>query len=93
MGCPPGIKGFCFLPVFFSIFFLELECIRVLQKFNILGEVKPMRTTIELSNDRRSSLHSLAAQRGLRGYSKLIEEAVDLYIQEKTNSKSKVEHL
>ena len=52
-----------------------------------------MRTTIELSNDRRSSLHSLAAQRGLRGYSKLIEEAVDLYIHEKTTSKSKVEHL
>ncbi len=52
-----------------------------------------MRTTIELSNDRRSSLHSLAAQRGLRGYSKLIEEAVDLYIQEKTLGRSKVEHL
>jgi len=42
-----------------------------------------MRTTIELSNDHRSSLHSLAARRGLRGYSKLIQEAVDLYIQEK----------
>ncbi len=42
-----------------------------------------MRTTIELSNDHRRSLHSLAAQRGLRGYSKLIQEAVDLYIQEK----------
>jgi metal-responsive CopG/Arc/MetJ family transcriptional regulator len=43
-----------------------------------------MRTTIELSNDHRSSLHSLAARRGLRGYSKLIQEAVDLYIQETT---------
>jgi metal-responsive CopG/Arc/MetJ family transcriptional regulator len=43
-----------------------------------------MRTTIELSNDHRSSLHSLAARRGLRGYSKLIREAVDLYIQEMT---------
>lgn len=41
-----------------------------------------MRTTIELSNDHRSSLHSLAARRGLRGYSKLIQEAVDLYIRE-----------
>jgi hypothetical protein len=29
-------------------------------------------------------LHSLAARRGLRGYSKLIQEAVDLYIREKT---------
>ena len=52
-----------------------------------------MRTTIELTDDRRSPLHSLAAQRGLRGYSKLIEEAVDLYFHEKTTSKSKVEHL
>ena len=41
-----------------------------------------MRTTIELTNDHRSSLYSLAARRGLRGYSKLIQEAVDLYIQE-----------
>jgi len=43
-----------------------------------------MRTTIELSTDHRSSLHSLAARRGLRGYSKLIQEAVDLYIQDMT---------
>ena len=43
-----------------------------------------MRTTVELSNDHRSSLHALAARRGLRGYSKLIQEAVDLYIQEMT---------
>ena len=43
-----------------------------------------MRTTIELTNSHRSSLHSLAARRGLRGYSKLIQEAVDLYIQQLT---------
>jgi hypothetical protein len=41
-----------------------------------------MRTTIELSNDQRSALHSLAAQMGLRGYSRLIREAVDLYLKE-----------
>jgi hypothetical protein len=40
-----------------------------------------MRTTIELSNDQRSALHSLAAQKGLRGYSRLIQEAVDLYLK------------
>jgi hypothetical protein len=43
-----------------------------------------MRTTIELSNEHRSSLHSIAARRGLRGYSKVIQEAVDLYIQKMT---------
>ena len=52
-----------------------------------------MRTTIELSNDHRSSLHSLAARRGLRGYSKLIQEAVDLYIQEMTAKKVNAKHL
>jgi metal-responsive CopG/Arc/MetJ family transcriptional regulator len=52
-----------------------------------------MRTTIELSNDHRSSLHSLAARRGLRGYSKLIREAVDLYIQEMNAKEGSAEHL
>jgi hypothetical protein len=52
-----------------------------------------MRTTIDLSNDHRSSLHSLAARRGLRGYSKLIQEAVDLYIQEMTASEGNAKHL
>jgi metal-responsive CopG/Arc/MetJ family transcriptional regulator len=52
-----------------------------------------MRTTIELSNDHRSSLHSLAARRGIRGYSKLIQEAVDLYIQEKTAKERNVKPL
>lgn len=46
-----------------------------------------MRTTIELSNDRRSALHALAAQRGLRGYSKLVQEAVDLYIQQEVSAR------
>ena len=52
-----------------------------------------MRTTIELSNDHRSSLHSLAARRGLRGYSKLIQEAVDLYIQGMTAKERNTEQL
>ena len=52
-----------------------------------------MRTTIELSNDHRSSLHSLAVRRGLRGYSKLIREAVDLYIQEMTAKEGSATHL
>jgi len=52
-----------------------------------------MRTTIELSNDHRSSLHSLAARRGLRGYSKLIQEAVELYIKEMTAREGSGKHL
>ncbi len=42
-----------------------------------------MRTTIELSDEHRSALHALAARKGLRGYSKVIQEAIDLYISEK----------
>lgn len=44
-----------------------------------------MRTTIEISDMHRSTLLSLAAQKGLRGYSKLIEEAIDYYITNQTN--------
>ena len=52
-----------------------------------------MRTTVELSDDHRSVLHFLAAQRGLRGYSKLIQEAIDFYIKEKTAKKSDMKRL
>ena len=40
-----------------------------------------MRTTIEISDKNRSILLSLAAQRGLRGYSRVIEEALEYYIE------------
>lgn len=52
-----------------------------------------MRTTIELSDDQRSVLHFLAAQRRLRGYSKLIEEAIDFYIKEKVRKEKALKHL
>lgn len=52
-----------------------------------------MRTTIELSDDHRSALHSLAARRRLRGYSKLIQEAIDFYIKEKIKKGDSHKHL
>lgn len=52
-----------------------------------------MRTTIELTDHQRSLLHSLAARRGLRGYSKLIQEAVDLYVQETAAKEGTVKQL
>ena len=39
-----------------------------------------MRTTIEISDKHRGILLSLAAQKGLRGYSSIIQEALDYYI-------------
>ncbi len=52
-----------------------------------------MRTTIELSDDHRSVLHFLAVQRRLRGYSKLIQEAIDFYIKEKVKRGNGVKRL
>jgi hypothetical protein len=52
-----------------------------------------MRTTIEISDRHRSILLSLAAQRGLRGYSEIIQEAIDLYLaaqMKETDLKEKV---
>ena len=39
-----------------------------------------MRTTIELEDRQRIALATLAAERGLRGISPLIREAVDTYL-------------
>jgi len=39
-----------------------------------------MRTTIDISDKHRGILLSLAAQKGLRGYSSIIQEALDYYI-------------
>jgi hypothetical protein len=44
-----------------------------------------MRTTVEISDRQRSILLSLAAQRGLRGYSEIVQEALDQYIAGQTN--------
>ncbi len=37
-----------------------------------------MRTTIDLPNEKRSRLMALAARRGLRGYSEIVAEAVEV---------------
>lgn len=39
-----------------------------------------MRTSIELSDEQRAALLALAARRGLRGYSFLIQEALARYL-------------
>lgn len=41
-----------------------------------------MRTTIELTDDQRAKLLALAARRRLRGYSALIQEALERYLEE-----------
>ncbi len=40
-----------------------------------------MRTTIDLPEDQHRALSALAARRGLRGFSPLIQEALAVYLQ------------
>ena len=44
-----------------------------------------MLTTIELTDDQRAKLLGLAAKRRLRGYSALIHEALERYLEEALN--------
>lgn len=39
-----------------------------------------MRTTIDLRDDQREALAAMAARRGLRGYSALVQDAVDMLL-------------
>lgn len=48
-----------------------------------------MRTTIDITDEQRAALLALAAKRGLRGYSALVQEAIDLYLKEKENKGAK----
>jgi hypothetical protein len=41
-----------------------------------------MRTTVEIREQQRVALAAIAAKRGLRGYSQLVQEAIDLYLAE-----------
>ncbi|MFC1707216.1 hypothetical protein ACFL59_10460 [Planctomycetota bacterium] len=41
-----------------------------------------MRTTIEITDEQRARLLALAAERGEKGFSRLVQEAIDLYLKE-----------
>lgn len=45
-------------------------------------EILRMRTTIELRDDQRARLLEMAAQEGRKGFSHLIQEAVDRFLEE-----------
>lgn len=47
-----------------------------------------MRTTIELSDEHRSRLVELAARRGEKGFSPIVEEALDLYFAREARTSS-----
>ena len=43
-----------------------------------------MRTTVEIREEQRIALAAIAAKRGLRGYSELVQEAIDAYLSSTT---------
>jgi predicted transcriptional regulator len=49
-----------------------------------------MRTTIELSDEQRAELMRLAARRHLKGFSVIVQEAVDAYLQQRRMRESAV---
>ncbi len=51
-----------------------------------------MRTTVEIDDAQRAELLKLAAQRGEKGFSSVIREAVELYIRQHRAKKEAVAH-
>lgn len=49
-----------------------------------------MRTTIEISNETRAKLMALAARRGLRGYSEIVNEAIEEYLARAENREQEI---
>jgi metal-responsive CopG/Arc/MetJ family transcriptional regulator len=50
-----------------------------------------MRTTIELTENQRAELLRLAAKRGLKGFSHLVQEALDEYLQNESKKLGLIE--
>jgi hypothetical protein len=40
-----------------------------------------MRTTVDLKEEHRALLHAIAARRGWRGYSRVVEEVLEFYLR------------
>jgi metal-responsive CopG/Arc/MetJ family transcriptional regulator len=51
-----------------------------------------MRTTVELSDTVRARLLELAARRGERGFSALVEEAVERYLEDEERRRHQAAH-
>lgn len=50
-----------------------------------------MRTTLEITDAQRASLLELAARRGEKGFSRLVQEALDLYLREVGRKRARIE--
>lgn len=52
-----------------------------------------MRTTVEIRDDLRAKLLTLAAERGEKGYSRIVEEALERYLAEEERSEEGLREL
>jgi HPt (histidine-containing phosphotransfer) domain-containing protein len=50
-----------------------------------------MRTTIELTEEQRAELLKIAAQRGMKGFSQLVQEAVDSFLDSQSSRASLID--
>lgn len=50
-----------------------------------------MRTTVEINDDQRAALLSIAAERGEKGFSCLVREAIDQYLAGRREQAARVE--
>lgn len=50
-----------------------------------------MRTTVELTEEQRAELLRLAAKRGMKGFSGLVQEAVDAFLDSQASRASLIE--
>lgn len=50
----------------------------------------PMRTTVEIPDSQRASLHALAIRRGEKGFSTLIQEAIAMYLEAQAQREERV---
>jgi metal-responsive CopG/Arc/MetJ family transcriptional regulator len=49
-----------------------------------------MRTTVDIPDEQRAKLLKLAAQRGEKGFSRLIQEALDQYLDEEDQREQRI---
>jgi metal-responsive CopG/Arc/MetJ family transcriptional regulator len=49
-----------------------------------------MRTTVEITDDQRAKLLELAAQRGEKGFSRLVQEAIDGYLERNQDRQERI---
>lgn len=50
-----------------------------------------MRTTVEISDAQRAKLLEIAARRGEKGFSRLVQEALDRYLADEASRKGRLE--